>query len=72
MLDHGITEKIIRPKATTVITSTHFWVPVSRCSVAFRLGSRSSAIWSVVDSSSVRGIVEADQRGAGSRRTFAA
>ena len=28
MLDHGMTEKIIRPNVATVIASTHFWVAV--------------------------------------------
>ena len=72
MLDHGITEKIIRLNAPMVIARTHFWVPVIRCSVPSGSCSRSSAIRSVVDTSSAAGSSQPTRESPGSLRTFAA
>ena len=45
-LDHGMTEKIINPKAKAVITSTHFCGPVSRAWVAVCAGAvLPSSLW---------------------------
>ncbi len=72
MLDHGMTEKIISPKAKTVIASTHFWVRVSRCSAPGSSCSRSSAMWSVAEASASSGSSKPTSEALGSLRTFAA
>ena len=71
MLDHGMTEKIIRPKAPTVIASTHFWVAVIRSAASAGSCSRSSAMWSVADASS-SGSSQPTRDDVGSRWTRAA
>ena len=71
MLDHGITEKIIRPNANPVMTSTHFWVRVSLLSVSTTV-SAGSVPRPVGTSGSSSGSSKPTRDAAGSRRIFAA
>ena len=66
MLDHGITEKIIRPNANPVITRTHFWVRVSELSVSTTVSVACAA------SGESSGSSKPTRDAAGSRRIFAA